>query len=131
MFSSYTEPVAGRGRTNDGYEPEPGPPIPDGSRLAEPSAVDLRSVPPGTELVVETRNSRYRVVILDDRGNALVQGGCCFKHQTTARIHGSTFGGSALKRGWITRGLYLELSARGKRIVTSHVRSIYVEPSQA
>lgn len=95
------------------------------------ACVDLRSLPPGTELVVDTCNSRYRFVMLDASSwDAMVQGGRHFRQMTRARIDGSTFGGSLLKIGWIGVGLFVELSVRGKRIVTSPVRSINVEDSR-
>jgi hypothetical protein len=89
------------------------------------AGIDVGSLPSGTEVVVDTRNSRYRLVILDGcGGNALVKGGRYFPQETAARIEGSTLGGSPLKIGWVGRGLFLELSVGGKRIVTSRVRSI-------
>jgi hypothetical protein len=90
------------------------------------TAVDLRSLPSGTELAVETRNTRYRLVMLEDGWQALVQGGRYFPQEATAGMLGSTFGGSLLKLGWIVEGLCMELSICGKRIVTSRVRSISV-----
>jgi len=90
--------------------------------------IDVRSVRPGTELVVDTRASRYRLVIIDgDGSNALVQGGRYFRRETKARIDGSTLGGSLLKMGWIAVGLCVEISVRGQRIITSRIRSIRVE----
>ena len=51
------------------------------------TGIDLRSLPPGTELVVDTRNSRYRLVMFDGPdSNALVQGGRYFRQETEARI---------------------------------------------
>ena len=90
------------------------------------TAVDFRSLPPGTELVVETCNTRYRVEMLDDPWNAQVQGGRHFEEATTARIDGCTDGGCLLKIGWIAVGCCLELTVRGRRIVTSRVRSISI-----
>jgi hypothetical protein len=91
------------------------------------TGIDLRSLPPGTAVVVDTRNSRYRFVTLDGSGgNALVEGGPYFPQETIARVEGSTLGGSLLKVGWIRLGLFLELSCGGKRIITSRVRSISV-----
>jgi hypothetical protein len=100
----------------------------DGDVLA---AVDFRSLPPGTELVVETCNARYRLEIGDDRWNAQVQGGRYFKETTPARIDGCTDGGSCLKIGWIAVGCCLELTVGGRRIVTSTVRSISLSPDSA
>jgi hypothetical protein len=96
------------------------------------TGVDLRSLPPGTELVVDTCNSRYRFVLLDPtRRDALVQGGRFFAEETRARLEGSTVGGSLLKIGWIDTDLFLEISVGRKRFVTSRVRSIRVEPMSA
>jgi hypothetical protein len=92
------------------------------------TGVDLRSVPPGTTLIIETRNSCYRVVALggsDD--NALVQGGAFFREETRARVEGATAGRSPIKAGWICIGLRLEISVGCRRFVTSPVRSISVE----
>jgi hypothetical protein len=95
----------------------------DGKTL---TAVDLRSLRSGTELVVETVNTRYRVVMLDDGRQALVQGGRYFPQETTAGMLGCTFGGSLLQLGWIVEGLCMALSVCGKRIVTSPVRTISI-----
>ena len=114
-----------------GHPSHPAPPIADSLQPPEtPRAVDLGSLPSGTELVVETRNSRYRVRTLD-RWEALVQGGRYFPTETTARIEGCTLGGCLLKLGWIAQGFCLELSICGKRIVTSRVRSISVNVTPA
>jgi hypothetical protein len=132
MVSSQEEIVAASEVRNCGHQPESAPPIARSIQRAETlTAVDLRSLPSGTELLVETRNSRYRFVVLDDGGNVLVDGGRYFPQETTARIDGCTLGGSLLKLGWIGLGLFLEISACGKRIVTSRVRSISVNVNSA
>lgn len=112
--------------------PEPALQIADLSRQTGTiTGIDLHSLPPGTKLIVDTRNSRYRLVTRDRSGWALVQGGRYFRQETTARIEGSTAGGSVLKIGWIGLGLFLEISVRGQRIVTSRVRSITIDTSSA
>ena len=89
------------------------------------TGIDLRSLSAGTAVVVDTRHSRYRFVMLDESGrNALVEGGPYFPRATTARVEGSTLGGSLLKVGWIGLGWFVELSFGGKRIITSRVRSV-------
>jgi hypothetical protein len=94
------------------------------------TGIDLRSLSPGTALVVDTRNSRYHVLMLDGSGsNALVQGGRYFSQEAKVRINGSAVAASRLKIGWIELGLCVEVSAGGQRIVTSPVRSISVEPN--
>jgi hypothetical protein len=115
-----------------GHHSDPAPPI---ARSLPPGdtqrAVDLTLLPSGTRLVVETRNSRYCVVMLDNGREALVQGGRYFPQETPARIEGCTIGGCLPKLGWIVQGLSLELSICGKRIVTSHIRSISVNINAA
>ena len=59
----------------------------------------------------------------------LVQGSPFFAVRTRACLNGSSFGGSCLKLGWVGVGLRMELHAEDQWIITSHVRSIAVEPS--
>ena len=94
------------------------------------TGIDLRSLPAGTEVVVDTCCSRYRFVMLDGGGrNAQVEGGPYFPQEVTVRVEGSTLGRSLLKIGWIGLGWCVELSFGGKRIITSRVRSISVDGS--
>jgi hypothetical protein len=93
------------------------------------TGIDLRELPAGTEVAVDTQNSRYRLIKLNGDGwNALVQGGRNFRVATVARVEGSTRGGSRLKIGWIGLGQLLEFSVGGKRIITSRVRAISLRP---
>lgn len=93
------------------------------------TGVDIRRLPPGAEVVVETRNSRYRLVMLEENASsALIQGGPYFHEETVVRIEGSALRGSLLKSGWIGVGLFMEVSAGRQRIVTSRVTSIVVDP---
>ena len=101
------------------------PVLPRGGTLTD---IDLRLLPTGTQLSVDTRNSQYRLFMLDGSGRARVQGGRYFCEEADARIEGATFDGGALRVGWICLGLRLEFSLLGKRIVTSNVRAINVEP---
>jgi hypothetical protein len=88
--------------------------------------VDVRWLPPGTALTVDTRNSRYQIVILDGAtGRATMQGGTLFQEPTEVRIEGSTAGGSQLTIGSIGLGLHLEFSVWDHRVVTSRVRAIH------
>lgn len=91
------------------------------------TGIDVRTLPPGTEVTMDTANSHYRFVILDDgERRALVHGGRYFDNEAEARIEGSTLGGTLLWVGWIARGLCLELSVHGRRVGTSRVRSIAI-----
>jgi len=93
------------------------------------TGVDVRRLPQGTEVIVDTRNSRYRLVMQENNASsALIQGGPYFPEETPVRIEGSALTGSLLKSGWIGIGLLMEVSTADQRIVTSRVRSIVVDP---
>jgi len=82
----------------------------------------------GTPIVVSTRHSSYRFVVVDAAlRQAKVVGGKMFPEQTDVRIEGATTGASVIKPGWIVVGLRLELSMGLKRITTSSVKSVAVE----
>jgi len=94
--------------------------------------VAIQSLEPGTTLIVQTRNSEYRVVVLDSADlDVTVTGGQLFRDATRVRLNGATIHGSLLKIGWIGVGLRVEMSVDGRRIVTSPVRSITIEESPA
>jgi hypothetical protein len=96
------------------------------------SGIDVRRLPAATEIAVDTSNSHYRFVMLDDGGSrALVRGGSYFDDQAEARIEGSTLGGTMLRLGWIGLGLSMELSVDGRRLGTSRVQSISLSTSRA
>jgi hypothetical protein len=104
--------------TLDGFALEPG--------CVE--GVSLHSLDAGTVLNVITRNSSYRVVVVDPvQQRVLVTGGRLFAERTEVRLEGATAGGSVLKIGWIGTGLRLELSMGRGRITTSPVESVTVE----
>jgi hypothetical protein len=129
MFRTRDEPGLAKEAIPYHGEPEPASQLrgfaPQSSGV---SGIDISALPPRTEVVVETCNSRYSFVILDGAsGEALVEGGRYFPQETTARIEGSILGGSPLEIGWIGLGLFLVLSIDGKRIVTSRVRSITID----
>jgi hypothetical protein len=86
--------------------------------------VSIESLEPGSILEVTTKNTRYRLTIVDGEGNALITGGSLFPRPTEVRIEGATAGGAALRLGWIEVGLRLELSIGGRVIVTSPVQSV-------
>ena len=97
--------------------------------MSRADGIGLVDVDAFTSLVVRTRNSVYRITILTPhRHEVLVQGGAFFPKCTRARLDGSSLGGSCLKLGWIGVGLHLEFHAGDQWIITSHVRSIAVDP---
>jgi hypothetical protein len=91
------------------------------------TGIDIRTLAAGTEVAMDTANSRYRFVVLDGGGRRVLgHGGRHFDGGAEARIEGSTLGGTLLWVGWIARGLCLEFSVHGKRVGTSQVRSIAI-----
>jgi len=85
--------------------------------------VALRQLEPLTELLVETRNTHYRIVVSRE-AEIVIQGGSFFPDPTRAHVEGASLGGNLLKVGWICVGLRMEIVADGRRIVTTAVRSI-------
>ena len=126
MFSARRESdAAGEARLGPATS---GPTSRPGTRA---TVVDLRSLQPVTELLVETRSSRYRIVVLDNALNVIVQGGQYFSQATRARVEGCAFGGNLLDSGWIALDACLEFSLGDKRVITSRVQSIAVNVGSA
>ena len=92
---------------------------------AEEVAVD--SLEPGTTLIVNTRNSQYRCVILSVPQLLLVRGGAMFPEATIVRFEGAIAGGSALRAGSILVGARMEMSLGPMRIRSSPVRSVSIQ----
>jgi len=93
------------------------------SPCEEIDGVDLRQLTPFTTLLVQTRNSLYRIVVADGC-RVYVQGGVSFPDLTPANVDGASMGRGALKIGWIAIGLAMEIQAGGRRVVTSPVHAI-------
>ena len=90
-------------------------------------SVELRMLSVSDRISVRTRNSTYRLTLLDpEAGRVLIEGGRFFAEPVEAIVHGAIFGGF-LKLHWIGVGLALEIHAGGYPFVTSPVQSLYVE----
>ena len=97
--------------------------------MAASEGVNIREMEPLTTLLVQTKNSLYRIIPLEaGRSRILVQGGEFFPDLVEARLAGSTAGGTFLKMHWIGGGLQMEIYAGGERVLTSPVRSVWIEP---
>ena len=96
-------------------------------RSIERSGLTIRALEPGGTLMVKTRHSSYRLVIIDGAKHLVAVDGGVFPEATVVTLSGATFGGSALKLGWIVEGLRLEFCDGILRITSSPVESIEIE----
>ena len=87
--------------------------------------VDLRDLPPGSVLAIQTQNRFYTVVSLGD-DTALISGHPEFcPDPVQVRIHGSTWGGSMLKTRFVGRGMHLEFEHPvHETVITSQIVDI-------
>jgi hypothetical protein len=93
----------------------------------ERNGLTIETLEAGVALVVKTRHSSYRLVVLDaDRHLVLAEGGI-FPEPTVVQLTGATFGGSALKLGWILVGLRVEFGLGTRQITSSPVQSVAIE----
>ena len=92
----------------------------DGVRLASLAQFDT--------VKVQTRNSTYRIFILDpDTGRALVEGGHYFADPVEALMFGSTLPDNTPRVGWIGVGSRIEMWVNGNIVSTSPVQSLSVD----
>ena len=74
----------------------------------------LRDIPPFHELRVQTRNTLYELKT-SSKGGWLIRGNVKWcPDWSQASVHGSTFGGSMIKLGFVGRGMNMEFSLAGE-----------------
>ncbi len=89
--------------------------------------IHVGSLAPVTRLRVLTRNTEYRMTVVEPKDwKVLVRGGRFFPTERIAFVCGSGYGGTLLKVAWIGIGLCCELSAEGQRVVTSPVQEFEI-----
>lgn len=90
--------------------------------------IDLRELPVGAKVTVETQNSTYSLEKLPDNLYSL-QGGKRWQTPTRVFISGSTYGGSLLKIGWLGDGMNMEIHQESDRkcVVTSAITNLWIE----
>ena len=112
----------------DEFELPSWPTLPEFTLDALPDdGVDIGSLPAGTHVCVRTKNSEYRLTVLEGGHRRVrIQGGI-LPTASEARLEGSTEGGTAVHRGWIEVNRSLELQCGPRRIITSPVRGISIE----
>src|SRR5690242_6751795 len=94
----------------DEFELPAWPTLPEFGLDSSPEeGVEIDSLPEGTTVCVQTKNSEYRMTVLDGgHRRVLIQGGI-LPTASEARLEGATQGGTALHRGWIELNRSLEL----------------------
>ena len=88
--------------------------------------VRIRDLPVGSTVKFQTRGSLY---LLEKRadGDYLSGNPHYVPVPTKVNVHGSTWGGSMLKLGYIGIGMHVEFSINGKTVLTSEVLDVRVE----
>jgi transcriptional regulator with XRE-family HTH domain len=104
--------------------------IVDPAPMGDFDRVYVRELPPLTTLVVETRNSSYRIVVKED-SSICVQGGPYFPEPTPAHLDGARLLGTGLQVDWLEVGLLMMITAGAKHFVTSPIRAITTEHGAA
>ena len=87
---------------------------------------------PGTMVTVRTRNTRYRLVVVDGPARQIsISGGRLFRESTNVELLGALDGEEGVKVGWIVEGLQLELLTVVGPVITSLVESVEVDVDPA
>lgn len=83
-----------------------------------------RDLPIGSKVRLSTRNTEYLLEKKSD-GDYICGNERYCPAPTNASIHGSTFGGSMIRVGWLGIGMYLEFStAKDGTITTSEIQNV-------
>lgn len=85
--------------------------------------VFLQDIPNGHVVEVHTRTSVYTIAVMDKEKNKVViqDNGKHLQQPTVGYLHGSTFGGSMIKVGWIGVGMHLEFQLAGGGVLTTSI----------
>jgi hypothetical protein len=116
--------------------PESLPPVPSFGFLdAVPEARHPVAAPlllPGTMINVHTRNTLYRLTVVDGPARQIsVRGGRLFPNDTEVELLGALDGDEGVKAGWIVEGLQLQLMTSGGPVITSVVEAVDVDVNPA
>ena len=117
-------------------EPETFPAVPTFGFLdALPAVRHPVAVPlllPGTMVIVRTRNTLYRLTVVDGPARQIsICGGRLFHRNTDVQLLGALDGEEGVKDGWIVEGLQLQLITSAGPVITSVVESVEVDVDPA
>ena len=87
---------------------------------------------PGTMVSIRTRNTLYRLTVVDGPARRIsICGGRLFARNTDVELLGALDGEEGVKPGWIVEGLQLQLLTSAGPVVTSVVESVEVDVDPA
>jgi hypothetical protein len=87
---------------------------------------------PGTMINVHTRNTLYRLTVVDGPARLVsVRGGRLFPDYTEVELLGALDGEDGVKAGWIVEGLQLQLVTSAGPVITSVVEAVGVDVNPA
>jgi len=90
-------------------------------------SVALPLLLPGTLVILHTRNTCYRLVVIDGSERRVqISGGKLFPENTDVELIGA-IDDEGVKVGWIVQGFQLELLSERGPVLTSSVESVDVE----
>lgn len=86
----------------------------------------------GTVVTVRTRNTLYRLTVMDGPARQIsICGGRLFHRNTDVQLLGALDGEEGVKDGWIVEGLQLQLMTSAGPVITSVVESVEVDVDPA
>jgi hypothetical protein len=87
---------------------------------------------PGTMVNVRTKNTLYRLTVVDGPARQIsISGGRLFPLSTEVQLIGALDGEEGVKGGWIVEGLQLQLMTAYGPVITSVVESVDVDVDPA
>jgi hypothetical protein len=91
--------------------------------------IDVDALTPGTRILVQTRNSEYRLTLLPGgHRRVLIEGGV-LPAVVEGSVEGAVEAGHLLHSGWIEVNQSLDMICGPQHLVTSPVRRISIERS--
>jgi hypothetical protein len=103
-------------------------PDPHDDTASSSSGVLVDALPQNARIIITTRNSRYRFVVMEGADRRVqITGGKLFPDATEMILEGAVTDGGSIKPGWISVGLRVALSTGLRRITTSCVESVAFE----
>jgi hypothetical protein len=87
---------------------------------------------PGTMVTVRTKNTLYRLTVVDGPARQVsISGGRLFPNGVDVQLLGAVDGDEGVKDGWIVEGLQLQLITSAGPVITSIVESVEVDVDPA